>query len=192
MEIKHIQDYYNEIQKKYPDVPMSDIKKILNFGWKSLYQHNSYGGDVCITDNSTFIYFGRLMCNPIKWFLYYQKKLAIKIRVLFKRRNRNVPWDGYYYFALTKGQEEEYWKQVNRRGRPKKWFTFGPIVLYKIKEECIAREARKRIFFRVPFAADLGYHIFKREFTTDSAEIVLVRDNKFKDLLVTNNNYEYV
>ena len=35
----------------YPDVPMHDIKKILQFGWKSLYLHNSYGGDTLIKDN---------------------------------------------------------------------------------------------------------------------------------------------
>lgn len=192
MQIKTIKDYYDQIQEMYPDVPESDIKKILNFGWKSLYAHNSYGGDVLIRDTHTYIYFGKLMLNSLNWFKYYKKKLAKKILVLCKRRTRGMPWDGYYYFALSKPQEEEYWAQIKKRGRPKKWFTFGPILLYKCKEECIVREADKRIIFRVPFAADLGWHIFKREFKTRDAELIIQRDNKFKEILVTNNNYEYL
>jgi hypothetical protein len=89
----------------YPDVPMHDIKKILQFGWKSLYLHNSYGGDVIIRDENVFIYFGNLMKDSIKWFTYYKRKLATKIKVLFLRRNKNIPWDGYYYFAINKKEE---------------------------------------------------------------------------------------
>ncbi len=193
MEIKHIQDYYSQIIKKYPDVPVSDIKKILNFGWKSLYQHNSYGGDVIVRDNSTFIYFGRLKRDSLKWFNYYKKKLATKVSILFRRRNRNIPWDGYYYFALNTTQEKEYFNQIKNKGRPKKWFTFGPILLYKIKEECLIRESGKVAIFRVPMVADLGLHLFKRKFKTDQAELILQRDPlQFKDILVTSNNYEYV
>lgn len=192
MQLKTIKDYYDQIQEMYPEVPMSDIKKILNFGWKSLYLHNSYGGDVLIKDDSTFIYFGRLMRNSINWFVYYKKKLSIKIKVLFKRRTRNIPWDGYYYFALNNAQAKEYWAQIKPKGRPKKWFTFGPIVLYKIKEECLVREAPKQLFFRVPFVEDLGWHLFKRKFKTKDAEVILEKENNFKDILVANNNYEYV
>jgi len=42
------------------------------------------------------------MKDSLKWFTYYKKKLGIKISVLFKRRNKGIPWDGYYYFALDK------------------------------------------------------------------------------------------
>lgn len=192
MKIKRIQDYYDQIQEMYPDVPMHDIKKILQFGWKSLYLHNSYGGDVIIRDENVFIYFGSLMKDSIKWFTYYKRKLATKIKVLFLRRNKNIPWDGYYYFAINKKEEQKYFDSIKKRGRPKKWFTFGPIILYKIKEECIVREAECGLIFRVPYGADLGLHIFKRKFKTDSAEVILQRSNKFKDLLITNNEYEYV
>lgn len=192
MKIKRIQDYYDQIQEMYPDVPMTDIKRILQFGWKSLYLHSSYGGDVIVKDDSFFCYFGNLMKDSLKWFNYYKKKLGIKISVLFKRRNKGIPWDGYYYFAIDKQAEARYWASISKRGRPKKWFTFGPIILYKIKEECIVREAEKCIIFRVPYPADLGYHLFKRKLKTDKAEIVLRRDNKFKDLLITNNEYEYI
>ena len=192
MKIKKIDDYYEQMYEKYPNVPKQDIRRILQFGWKSLYLHNSYGGDVIIRDQSTFIYFGRLMKSPLSWFNYYKRKLSIKVAVLFKRRNKDKPWNGCYYFGLSKTQGEEYFAQIHRRGRKKKYFTFGPIILYKIKEECITREADKPYIFEVAMNADLGYHIFKRSFRTGDSKLILTRDGTFQDLLIANNNYEYV
>ena len=192
MEIKTIKDYYDQMYELYPNVKKSDIKKILNFGWKSLFQHNNYGGDVLIRDNDSFIYFGRLMKDSGHWFNYYKKKLSIKIKILFKRRTRGIPWDGYYYFALDKQREKEFWAQKNTKGRPRTTFTFGPIILFKIKEECIAREAEKCIILRVPMNMDLGWHVFKRQSTLKNVEVVLQRNNKLADILVTNNNFRYV
>lgn len=75
------------------------MKRILNFSWKSLYLHNSYGGDTFITDKDIWCYIGYLKYDSIKHFLYYIKKLTVKLRVLYKRKK--IPWDGYYYFALS-------------------------------------------------------------------------------------------
>jgi hypothetical protein len=105
MQLKTINDYYEDVRKLWPRLPEKDIKRILNFGFKSLYLHNSYGGDVIIRDENVFIYFGNLMKDSIKWFTYYKRKLATKIKVLFLRRNKNIPWDGYYYFAINKKEE---------------------------------------------------------------------------------------
>jgi hypothetical protein len=44
----------------------------------------------------------------------------------------------------------------------------------------------------VALNADLGYHVFKRKFTTKDAKLILTRDGTFQDLLIANNNYEYV
>jgi hypothetical protein len=97
--LKTIQDYYEDINKLYPEVSLSDLKRILNFGFKSLLLHNSYGGDVLIKRNNFWFYSGSLMNNSLRWFYYYINKMKIKIRTLYK--NRKVKWDGYYYFALT-------------------------------------------------------------------------------------------
>ena len=53
MQVKTINDYFEEMYAKYPDVPKEDIRRIVTFGWKSLYLHNSYGGDTFIQDNNT-------------------------------------------------------------------------------------------------------------------------------------------
>jgi hypothetical protein len=78
---------------------MSDIKRILTYSWKVLYLHNSYGGDTLIKDSTMWFYIGNLKKDPIKHFLYYINKLSIRLRVLY--RKKKIPWDGYYYFALT-------------------------------------------------------------------------------------------
>ena len=122
---KSIQDYYEKMYELYPTVPKEDIRRILQFGWKSLYLHNSYGGDVLIKRRDFWFYTGSLMNDSLKWFNYYIKKMIVKLRVMYKRKQ--IPWNGYYYFALSQNQYEEYLSQKNRRGRPKKKFTFSNI-----------------------------------------------------------------
>jgi uncharacterized protein (DUF433 family) len=48
MQVKTINDYFEILYAKYPNVPKEDIRRILKYGWKSLYLHNSYGGDIFI------------------------------------------------------------------------------------------------------------------------------------------------
>ena len=71
MQVKTIKDYYEEIYKRFPDVPKKDIQTILNFGWRSYYLHNSYGGDVVISDNNFWCYSGYLKNDSIEHFQYY-------------------------------------------------------------------------------------------------------------------------
>lgn len=188
MQIKNVNDYIEILCKKYPTVPKSDIKKILNFGWKSVYLHNSYGGDTIIRDKNLWCYCGHLKSNSLKYFTYYIQKLIIKLRVLFKRKK--MYWDGYYYFALTEPQYQNYLNQQKKRGRKRKVFNYGNQILYKLEQECrLARYGRKYIF-RVPLSVSIGFTHYMPNYTTDRAELVEIRDTlKFKDVLVTNNDY---
>jgi hypothetical protein len=106
MQIKTVNDYIESIHEKFPEVQIQDIKRICTFGFKSLYLHNSYGGDTLIKDNDLWCYIGNLTNNSLKHFNYYARKLAVKIRVLYKRKK--IPWDGYYYFALTDNEYQKY------------------------------------------------------------------------------------
>lgn len=188
---KYIQDYYKEIHSQFPAIPISDIKRILNFSWKSLYLHNSYGGDTFITDKDLWCYIGYLKKDSIKYFLYYIKKLSIKLRVLYKRNK--IEWDGYYYFALSDKQYQEYMSQKNGRGRPRKKFTFSNIFLYQILDECKIQEHYKRYIFRVPLITKIKYKFFSPELTTDKAELIITREPlKFKDILVNENKYQFL
>lgn len=185
---KHIQDYYSEICKLFPDVPEEDIKSILTFGFKSLYLHNSYGGDTLIRSSKFWMFCGFLTKKPFTFFEQYKKKMCIKLRVLFKKKKR--PFTGQYYFALDDKQYEDYMNQHNKRGRPKKSFLFKRVMLYKLREECELRQSCKRYVFRIYIPIDLGYARFYEEFETGDAKLIDVHEPyKLKDILVTNKNY---
>ena len=186
---KTIKDYYQQIYDKFPEVPKQDINRILNFSWKSLYLHNSYGGDVLISDKDIWCYIGNLKKDPLEHFYYYIRKLTVKLRVLY-RRNK-VAWDGYYYFALSDSQYQNYLDQKNKRGRPKKYFKFGAVYLYQILDECKINEHYKKYIFRIPYISQLKIKQFNSDLESDRAELILVRNPlKFKDILVYDNEYE--
>lgn len=119
---KTIQDYYEAICAEYPDIPQQDIKRILQYGWKSLYLHNSYGGDTLINRQGFWFYCGQLMNDSLKYFEYYKKKMRIKLRIMYKRKQ--IPWDGYYYFALTQNQYNEYLEQKIKEDDQRKDLPF--------------------------------------------------------------------
>lgn len=188
---KTIQDYYDQIYKEYPTVSKSDIKRILQYGFKSLYLHCSYGGDVLINRLGFWFYCGQLMNDSIRWFNYYKRKMKIKLRVLYQRKQ--IPWDGYYYFALSESQYNDYLSQKNKRGRPKKNFTFSHVVLYKIYDECNITESGKVAIFKIPTSLDLGFNYYKEEMITDKAELVLVRPPlTLEDILLSVYDYEFI
>ena len=186
-----IKDYCDQIYQLFPDVPKSDIDKILSFAWKSLYLHNSYGGDTLISGKDFWCYIGNLKKNPLDHFFYYIRKLTIKLRVLYKRKK--IEWDGYYYFALSDSQYQRYVEQKKQRGRPRKYFKFGTVFIYQILDECKINEYYKRYIFRIPYITHLKGKYFISDLITDKAELILTRDPlKFKDILVYDNEYEFL
>lgn len=191
MQVKTINDYFEILYAKYPNVPKEDIRRILKYGWKSLYLHNSYGGDIFIQDNNTWCYIGTLTNNPLKHFEYYKRKLATKIRILYKRKK--IEWDGYYYFALTDNQYNNYLSQKHKTGRPKKNFIFEDVILYQILDECKISEGNKKYIFRIPYISRVNYKFFIEKLKTDKAELIITRDPlKFKDILVNENDCDFI
>lgn len=188
---KTINDYYEQLFAEFPDIPKKDIKRILQFGYKSLYLTNSYGCDVVVQRGNFRMFFGRLCKDALKHFIYYQKKLKNKLRVLYKR-NKTV-WDGYYYFSLSKQGYEDYKAQINKRGRKRKKFTFHNVILRKLYEECLAVDTWGVVIFRVPMLSDLGITINFPEFVSEKAEIVTERDHvKMKDIMPYYNEYKII
>lgn len=186
-----VKDYYEYIKQQFPEVTLKDIKRILNYGFKQLYLLNSYGGDLIIKDKDFWSYIGTLQNNSVKYFHYYKNKLTIRLRVMYKRKK--IPWNGYYYFALTDDQYQNYLSQKNTKGRKKKKFNFGTVKLYKIFNECEIQDFSKKYIFKIPQSIDFGYTLLKSELITDQAELILTRNPlKFEDILVTNHKYEYL
>ena len=188
---KTIQDYYETICSEYPNIPESDIKRILQYGWKSLYLHSSYGGDVLLNQRGFWFYVGQLTNNSLKHFNYYKRKMRTKMRILYKRKH--IEWDGYYYFALTSQEYDEYKSLKHKRGRPRKNFTFTKVILYKLYDECNIMQSNRVAIFRIPFITDLGFTLYKQELMTDKAELILERPPlNFNDILLSNYEYQFM
>ena len=187
--VKTIKDYYEQMYQKFPDVPKQDIKRIIQYGWKQIYLLNSYGGDTIVRDKNFWCYIGHLKKDSLEYFKYYIKKLALRIRVMYKRKK--IPWDGYYYFALNNIQYQDYINSKKKRGRPKKHFIFTNIMLYQILDECKIAQHEKKYIFRIPYLTTIRYQFFIKELKTDKAELIIERNPlKFSDILVSNNEYD--
>ena len=111
---------------------------------------------------------------------------------MYKRKK--IKWDGYYYFALTKPQYEAYLAQKHTgRGRPKKNFIFEKIMFFKIYDECNIMQNGHVAIFRFPYSWDRGFSFYQAKLKTDKAELILLREPlKFKDILLSEYNYEFI
>lgn len=188
---KTIKDYYEEIQKIFPLIPMVDIHKILNFGWKSLYLINSYGGDVLIKDNKFWFYIGSLHRNSLTHFEYYKTKLKNKLRIMYNRKK--IAWDGYYYFGLSEERYLKYQNSKKKRGRPRKYYEFGNVILYKLWDECSLANSGLKYFFKISYPIDLGFTFYSTNLKTKDAQFFIEREPlKFKDILINNNDYNFI
>lgn len=189
MKIKTLKDYYQQTYELFPDVPKEDIKKILNWGWKQFYLYNTCGGDFIVKDNNFWSYVGYLKNDSISFFKYYIKKLAVKLRILFKKYK--ISWDGYYYFGLTDRQYEQYLKQHNKRGPKRKNFKFEKILLYQLLDECKIRNSNCRYIFKIKLLQNYGFTHYIHSIITDQAELIITREPlKFKDILINDNKYD--
>lgn len=188
---KYIQNYYSQIFDFFPQIPKADIKRILGFSWKALYLHNSYGGDTIISDKNFWCYIGNLRKSSLQHFEYYIKKLVVKLRVLYKRKN--VEWNGSYYFALGEDQYQKYLKQKNKKGRPRKYFKFENVFLYQILDECRLSEHSKKYIFKFDSGAFVKTKYYISNFQSDKVSLLEIRSPlKFEDILVSNNEYEFL
>lgn len=182
---KTIDDYYDQICNEFPNVPKSDIKRILQFGWKQLYLHNSYGCDVVLQRGKFWMYCGKLMKDSLEFFKYYKRKLKTKLRILYKRQR--IQWDGYYYFSLTQDKYNQYRAQKNKKGRPKKNYIFENIVLRKLYNECVIEDSGGVAIFRIPVLSDIGFDKFVTKLQTDKAELVTEKTpTTMKDMMSLN------
>ena len=70
MELKRIEDYYNKIQERYPDLPIETIDKVLKFGLRSFYINNCYGADTLNKSKYFTMYCGKMFKTNLKFWKY--------------------------------------------------------------------------------------------------------------------------
>lgn len=192
MIIKTSKDYIDDLQNLYPQIDRKDLEKIMNYQFRQLYLHNSYGGDTFIQDKEIWMYVGFLRKDSVSYFNYYAKKLSKKIRILYKRKK--IKWNGYYYFTMTDSQYQEYLSQQKSKGRKRTYFRMKHIFMFRIEDECRIRQHEAKYVFKIKSPYDLGFLKYYKEVKLKNPELIEIRSPlKFKDILVTNNkflNYE--
>lgn len=182
-----VDKYLPELQEKFPDFSIEDLRKIIKHGSQRMCSIISMKGDIGfrskINGEVFKLFIGRVnfqsMAHKVRYAL---AKLGIKLRYLYKKNPDKQ--DNYYYFGLTDEEfNERYFSKLNPKlkswrsrksvYRAKK-FNFGDISLYKIFDECMLNLKYKH-FFRVPTYTTMGYKLFKRDFTCSDAEYFMKR-----------------
>ena len=177
MKIKYIEDYYDQVKEKFPDLETWEIDQILKHGMRSIYQLCSQGADVRLRSRKyrMVMYFGKLFVNPVIRNKYNIIKWRIKLRI--KYFFKKPIWDGYYYFGLT---EEQYNKYIpKKKGRIKKKIVFDEIYAYKIKEESLLFKQCK-YFFKLKMPEEVGLVFYEKNFATRNIEMFAKRDKEGK------------
>lgn len=65
--------------------------------------------------------------------------------------------------------------------------------MYQILDECKIHESNKPYIFRVPYVDIIKMKFYLPKLRTDKAELILQRNPlKFKDILVNDNDYEFL
>lgn len=190
--IKTVNDFLPQLQEMYPDIPLQDIKRAVEYGFRQLYYYNLRGLDTLIQSQKSkyWMYCGKLTSNSLRHFEHYKIQLCRKFRALY---NKKCPvWDNYYYFGLTNEEYEDFIKP--RKGRPKKKFSFIHKVIYKIPDEARVRYSWSKCILQIEVPALVGYSFYQETLKCISPKIVFTRERPatFEDILVTENKYDLI
>lgn len=192
--LTNVQTYLPKLQEQFPTVPLSDIKRAVEYGWRMLYYYNLRGCDTLInsTSNKFWFYCGELTKDSMKHFNYYKRMLRRKLRVLYTKKIKE--WDGFYYTGLTDSEYAMLQKSLQGKGRKRKTFTFYNKTIFKIKDEANIFFSWSKYIIKFKYVTDIGYSFFKSKLNCQDVEVVLVRKKPctFQDILITSNNYELI
>lgn len=169
MELSTCDKYYDFVLKQWPELTRKQVDKIIKHGLSSLYMLNAYGGDVLLKTEDYTMYFGKLFGSSTLFWKYWRLKWKIKLRIKYRREK--TKYDGYYYFGLTNEEYEKYGLKNKRR----RHVTLEKVYLFKILDECCLHPSYDHVF-RVKFAEDCGFTMYKQDWTVRNVEYILRRD----------------
>lgn len=183
---KRYGDYLMDLQERFPEFSIEDLKAIIKHGSTALYKIIYINGDVMFCNNLPDFKFklliGRVIFQSVAHKLRYLiTKAGIKFKHLYQRRK--MKWDGYYYFGLTQAAFERWESQMSpwfkdfdkklRRYRNTP-LSYGDVVLYRIFDEC-KLNVRYMHFFRVKFLSVRGFKVYEKDFKRKGVEYVCRR-----------------
>lgn len=172
--IKYYTDYIDQVNEKFPSLSKSEIKQILNYGFKIFNVCHRNGMDTLHKSPYFTAYVGRLYNDNLKYYHYWRLKYKKKLRYLYKRQN--TVYDGHYYFGMTEKEFQYHESQKHKKGVRRQNFHYPYIYAYKIKEEAFIDRARK-YFFVVDYPEDIGWVLYRENWTTRRARYFAYRDD---------------
>lgn len=184
MEFKYVDDYVDRVHERFPTISKKSIKRILQFGMKSFYTHNLYGGDVLLKSPYFTLYSGRMFKSNLIFYKYWKIKYKIKFRIKYKRDKKK--YNGFYYFGMTEEQYQNYKSKIKKYGRKRHKFTFEKFYAYKLLEECLLDRKYKHIF-QFEFPEDVGFIFYKKEHSLKNFSYIAKRNS---DKSIEFVNYE--
>ena len=176
--IKQVKDYLPQIQQVFPSLTESEIRKILNYGFRVYGYVNNRGGDVLIKSDSSknekiTAMTGYLTYDSLKHYIRGLFKWRIKERVLYGLRN--TEWDGYYYFGMMDEKHDILLDQLNNNR--KKYVLMNHVFCYKAPKEIYHDHAIDHVYkFKYPIEA--GFKIYFKNFKELKTNIEYVGINK--------------
>ena len=186
MKITNVNDYVDSVHEKFPELSRDEVKKILVYGWKMILQYVRAGNDVSMITNKEFMFIGKIPTNGLSTFKTYCYKLSKRIAYMFKRTNSK--WDGYYYFARTENQYQEYLKQSK-----KQYKVFKDVFLFKLLEQVKLKSPLAPYIFRLDEEKTKWMNKYYKEIKTKNAELIVVRDPlNIHEVMTSENKYKYI
>lgn len=177
--VKELEDYLDIIQNKYPHISRVELKKILEYGFNTMYMLTKRGADIQVHNNNYTAYCGRMFLDDYKRVLYNNVKSRIKLRLMYGYAQEI--YNGVYYFGLSEAEWDFYQSQITSKRRNK--VKFLNLKLYKIKEECFLDKS-KVYFFELNYPIDVGWVFTKDEIKTRNFKYFAKRDLRGKIISV--------
>lgn len=171
----------------YPGVAESDIRKIIQYGWRNVFIAAAFGCDVVIKNNSPlFMFITRYWKRePLRIYFFYKYRLLQKLRFLDRRRH--IAWDGYYYTHLT---PREYNAAYKKTGRKRRHLKVHHKFFHKYKEACRLDYNNPGYIVKFKYYFNRGFRFYKEDFVIDDPEILEYHGwLKFSDISISNYNY---
>lgn len=170
--VKELDDYVDDISKKYKEFRRETVKAVLAHGLSTMYELAKKGVDVQIYNGTFSAYIGRLReRREYSLGLNTRIKQTRKVRT-YNSMKYNLEYTGVYFVGMS---DEEFKDNTGRNGKVRKKIKLGKCRLFKLKEECYLYRDKTH-FFKVYFPFDMGWTIERDKLITNECAYYSYRD----------------
>ena len=132
MDITNPEQYYKQIQERFPELSLKQIDKICKYGLRSFAGHTMIGGDILLKAPYFTGYCGKLFMQHEIYRKYVYIKKCIKARIHYRRAKKI--YDGRYYFGMMKKNYNKFYKPYKKKNN--KGMHVEHMAAFKSYEEC--------------------------------------------------------